>query len=160
MLVQADGVPARHNVLAALCTWLLLAGYIVLPATFDKLEKNRNDISLAVLAAALCITGIIGCLTLLCKYRRNYIWIVNRIFIPALLHSIAGLVSTLINVYTAQDGDYSVTATAALTGTSLCLAVTLSLSLVIYVGKIGRMKRNHDSMEALHNAVAIRRRIE
>lgn len=42
MLLEADEVSRRHNILAALSTWIILAGYIVFPGTFSKLQKNRR----------------------------------------------------------------------------------------------------------------------
>jgi hypothetical protein len=42
LLIQADNVSLTDNILAAASTWILLAGYIVFPATFKKLQKRRD----------------------------------------------------------------------------------------------------------------------
>lgn len=48
-------------------------------------------------------------------------WLLNRIFLPGCLNSLAGLIGTLINVYSQQDGAWSVTAkiTAAVSGAAM-----------------------------------------
>ena len=67
--------------------------------------KFRN-IPLLYIAAFACGIGVFGCLWLWWAHRRNYVWVINRIFLPALMNSIAGLISTLVNIYSAQDGTY------------------------------------------------------
>jgi hypothetical protein len=123
MLLGLDHVSPLHNILASLSVWILLAGYIVFPATFSKLQKGDLDakantsiekhalntvrnVPLLYVAAFACGLGALGCLWLWWAHRKNYVWVINRIFMPALLNSLAGLVSTLVNVYSAQDGMY------------------------------------------------------
>ena len=43
MLLDLDTIPRRDNILAALFVWLLLAGYLVFPATFTSLEEKKPD---------------------------------------------------------------------------------------------------------------------
>jgi hypothetical protein len=121
MLLGLDHVSPLHNILASLSVWILLAGYIVFPATFNKLKNDDLDnkantsikkhaldtvrnVPLLYVAAFACGLGIMGSLWLWWQHRKNYVWVINRIFMPALLNSLAGLVSTLVNVYSAQDG--------------------------------------------------------
>lgn len=122
MLLGLDAVSPLHNLLASLFVWILLAGYLVLPATFNKLQSRTENISddasviekealrtvrnvpLLYVAAFACGLGVAGCIWLWWKHRGNYVWVINRIFLPALLNSIAGLVSTIVNIYSAQDG--------------------------------------------------------
>ena len=123
MLLGLDHVSPLHNILASACVWILLAGYIVFPATFKSLQKSSFDdkadtklkaealatarnLPLLYVAAVACGVGVLGSLWLWWKHRQNYVWVVNRIFLPSLLNSVAGLVSTLVNVYSAQDGMY------------------------------------------------------
>jgi hypothetical protein len=49
---------------------------------------------------------------------------------PGLLHSIVGLINTLINVYTAQDGHWSVTAIVTIAIIGLCMMSMSVLTLV------------------------------
>ncbi|KAF3033952.1 hypothetical protein E8E12_001518 [Didymella heteroderae] len=43
MLLGLDAVSPLHNILASLFVWILLAGYIVFPATFNSLQKPSYD---------------------------------------------------------------------------------------------------------------------
>ena len=119
MLLHLDKIPMFHNILAAFFTWVLLAGYIVFPVTFNKIGKGNTESSNSTAAHALatirnvhwlyvaavaCGVGVLGCLWLWWKYRKNYVWVINRLFVPAFMNSIAGLLSTLANIYSAQDG--------------------------------------------------------
>ena len=123
MLLELDHVSPLHNILASAFVWILLAGYIVFPATFNSLQKSSFDdkadtklkaealatarnLPLLYVAAVACGVGVMGSVWLWWKHRQNYVWVVNRIFLPSLLNSVAGLVSTLVNVYSAQDGMY------------------------------------------------------
>jgi hypothetical protein len=123
MLLGLDAVPPFHNILASLSVWILLAGYIVFPATFSKLQTDEVDdkadsqikkyalntvrnVPLLYVAAFACGLGVAGCLWLWWRHRKNYVWVINRVFLPALLNSIAGLISTIVNIYSAQNGTY------------------------------------------------------
>jgi hypothetical protein len=137
MLLGLDTVSPLHNILASLSVWILLAGYIVFPATFNKLQARASDSSasntlqahalstvrnvpLLYVAGVACGVGVLGCVVLWWKHRGNYVWVINRIFLPALLNSLAGLVGTFVNVYSAQDGT---------------LAFSFSLSLFFFISK-------------------------
>src|SRR5690242_2546745 len=78
MLLGLDTVPPLHNILASLFVWVLLAGYIVFPATFNSLQKSSLDekadtklkaqalatarnVPLLYVAAAACGVGVLGC---------------------------------------------------------------------------------------------------
>lgn len=123
MLLELDAVPKMHNILASFFTWILLAGYIVFPATFNNLSEKDfsaktdnaleaealatvRNVPLLYVAAFACGLGVLGCIWLWWAHRSNYVWVVNRIFLPSLMNSIAGLISTLVNVYSAQDGEF------------------------------------------------------
>lgn len=65
MLLELDNVPKLHNVLASLFTWILLAGYIVFPATFNRLqedsgldEKANTELKEQALKTARCVQCI------------------------------------------------------------------------------------------------------
>jgi len=69
--------------------------------------KPRN-IPLLAIATISCTSGLVGCFYLWKRHRKNYIWVINKIFLPTLLHSFAGLLSTIVNIYGIQDGTYDV----------------------------------------------------
>ncbi|KAK5188857.1 hypothetical protein LTR96_010861 [Exophiala xenobiotica] len=157
MLLELDEIPRRHNFYAGLFTWLILAGYIVFPGTFTSLKSSNSveeaasktpagkiilhtvqNASLLWVAGACCLFGVIGIALLWKRWKRNYIW-------PTLLNAILGLVNTLINVYTAKDGNWSVTATITVTITSACAGISLILFLVYNNWLLYEVKKDHDT---------------
>jgi len=71
--LQVNEVPTQHNVLAALYSWLIPAGYVIFPGTFTSLKNSRTldnstggkivqdmvqNVPLLLLAALCCIVGI------------------------------------------------------------------------------------------------------
>jgi hypothetical protein len=96
MSVQANEAPRLDNLLAAIYSWITLAGFIVLPGTFTSLEKSESlgnskggkvvqdavhNIPLLPLAGVCCLVGTIGSCRLWWKWRKNYVWLVGRIFL-------------------------------------------------------------------------------
>lgn len=96
MSIQANQVPVFFDICAGFASWLTLAGFIVLPATFTSLKTSKNfsgfaggkevqevvrNLELLPLAAILCCVGIAGSSWLWRRWRRNYIWLVSRIFL-------------------------------------------------------------------------------
>src|SRR5271156_1206544 len=100
MLLHLDQIPRLHNILAAVFTWILLAGFLVIPGTFtsfknseafkdsdnkDALEQkilhSVANIGLLWLSGACCVIGLLGCCWLWFMWRRNYVWLINRIFL-------------------------------------------------------------------------------
>ncbi|CAD6446245.1 57fae435-51e9-499a-a262-35fa7ac167fe-CDS [Sclerotinia trifoliorum] len=86
-----------------LFTWLLLAGYMVLPATFTSLQNSRTvasevskagklilktyqNLPLLWIAAIFCAIGASGMSWLWWMWKRNYIWILNRTILLSSLH--------------------------------------------------------------------------
>lgn len=163
MLLQIDEIPRLHNILSAFFTWILLAGYLVFPATFASLQKsikNENDgeettvvaekalhtiknVGLLWVAGACCIVGALGMTWLWFRWRQNYVWLINRIFLPGLLNSIAGIISTVVNVTTSQQGQWSVTAKVTAIVTGACTGVTLLLFAMYNFWVLKRLKRQH-----------------
>ncbi|KAL4740388.1 hypothetical protein BDV11DRAFT_204309 [Aspergillus similis] len=129
MLLQLQNIHWAYNFAASLANWVLLAGYLVVPGTFTSLQKSesianslpQNNAEKAILetiqnpplvAIAWSFLGIgVGIMSVLFyRWRQNYLWLINRLFIPTLLNTAAGLLTSLINIYTAKDGCWSVMA--------------------------------------------------
>src|SRR5436190_611134 len=106
MLLKANKAPGLDNFLAAFYSWFTLAGFIVLPATFTSIKNSgslRNsksgqvvqdavqNVSLLAVASLGCLVGTVGSCWLWHKWRKNYVWLLARIFRPGLLHSLVGL---------------------------------------------------------------------
>ena len=98
MLLQLDEVPWWHNILASLCTWLLLAGYVVLPGAFTSIRNSRllsdgagaagkavvkaaQTWPVLLVASICCAIGVSGMGWLWYTWRRNYIWLLNKIIV-------------------------------------------------------------------------------
>jgi len=102
MLLHLDRIPSLHNVLASLFTWILLAGFLVVPGTFTSFknsdvfknadEDDSNKIAHAIvhsianigllwLAGTFCLIGGLGCFWLWWRWRANYVWLINKIFL-------------------------------------------------------------------------------
>jgi hypothetical protein len=85
------------NMLASLFTWLLLAGFMVLPVTFSSLRTSRalnglgragkivigavQNIPFLAIAASCFVFGLAGLLWIWWENRRNYIWLTDRVFL-------------------------------------------------------------------------------
>ena len=98
MLLQLDEIPWWHNVLASLCTWLLLAGYVVLPGAFTSISNSQvlsekagaagkavvkiaETWPVLLVASICCAIGVSGMVWLWHKWRRNYVWLLNKIIV-------------------------------------------------------------------------------
>jgi cytochrome bd-type quinol oxidase subunit 2 len=181
MLLQLDSIPRLHNIIASFSTWILLAGYLVFPATFNSIQHNQQidqqfdsgvkarilsevrsveslsslpearnlankvtrNVPLLYVAAIACGIGCLSCLWLWQLHRQNYIWLTNRIFLPVFMNSLAGLISTFVNVYSAQTGQYSITAKVTMIVTGACTAVGSGLFLLYNNWALERVKKQH-----------------
>lgn len=148
MLLDQDTIPATHNFLASFFVWLLLASFLVFPGTFTTIKKSIEDqenskdfpskaaetifksvknVPLLVIAAIMCAISAVGMASLALRHMTNYVWLLHRLFMPGVANCLAGLISTLIGVYTQQHGIWSITAkvTAIVEGSGLgiCTAV-------------------------------------
>lgn len=126
MLLSLDKIPRFHNILASFFGWLLLAGFVVFPGTFTSIQDLSEDggiaaqasdilhhvqsIPLLVIASVCCGIGALGLLWLCFRWRRNYVWLLNRVFLPGATNALAGFISTLVTVYSQKEGQWSVTA--------------------------------------------------
>ena len=102
MLLHLDEIPRIYNILCSLFTWIILAGFLVVPGTFTTFKQSdafkeaddddSNEVAHAIvhtvanigllwLSGAFCLVGVVGCLCLCLRWRRNYVWLVNRVFL-------------------------------------------------------------------------------
>jgi hypothetical protein len=142
MLLNLDTIPRLHNIYASFFSWIVLAGFVVVPGTFTSIQDLTDDpsvvangtastildhvknVPLLVIAAICCGVGVGGMMWLAYRWRQNYVWLLNRLFLPGVMNGLAGLISSLITVYTQQHGDWSVV--------SLFSESSSSLSPVLY----------------------------
>lgn len=96
MSIQANQVPVIFDICASFSSWLTLAGFVVLPATFTSLKKSKDlggvtggrelqdavrNLELLPVAVILCCIGIASSGWLWWRWHKNYIWLVSRIFL-------------------------------------------------------------------------------
>lgn len=156
MLLTLDTIPRLHNILASFFSWLLLAGFLVLPGTFTSLANlpptspttksilsSIQSLPFLVVATTCCTLGYLGNLYLMLRWRHNYIWLLNRLYMPGTLHALAGLISTLTNVLGQHKGSWSVSAQVAVGVEGGSLLVYGVLFVVYNNLLLDRVKREH-----------------
>ncbi|KAI1878564.1 hypothetical protein JX265_002741 [Neoarthrinium moseri] len=150
MQLSLDAIPRMHNIYASFFTWITLVGYVVFPGTYTSMEDVSPDnddgqsdaaanttldhvknVPLLIVAALCCGVGVAGMAWLAIRWRRNYVWLLNRLFLPSVMNGLAGLISTLVMVYAAQNGAWSVTAKASAIVEGCCMAV-FGILFVVY----------------------------
>lgn len=109
MALSIDKIPRSHNILANLFAWMVLVAFVMAPGNFvspvsyshasASAEKNEF-VSAPLLGICLALfgLGVIGHTWLRWLHRRNYIWLMNRIYLPLMLNSLAGFITTLVLV--------------------------------------------------------------
>ncbi|KAJ7768256.1 hypothetical protein B0H16DRAFT_1307858 [Mycena metata] len=157
MLLALDGIPQLHNMLAAFFTWILLAGFVLLPGTFTSLAgtdvNNANEqafihavqhVPLFVIAFVCSGIGVLGMLWLWWRWSQNYIWLNNRIFLPGALNSVAGIISTLVNVYSAQHGQFVTTSRITIIATVVAAVICGALTVLYSMVKLKKVREAHN----------------
>lgn len=160
MLLDLDAVPKWHNLGVAMAAWILLAGFVIFPGTFTSIQNiNEEDTSidgvekwvlsrvknlpLLVVAGICCGMGAMGMISFWIRWRRNYVWICNRVFLPGTLNALAGLLSTIVNVYTAQNHQWSITAKVSAIVEAGCLAICGALFIFYSNWMLARVRKEH-----------------
>ncbi|RDL30194.1 Uncharacterized protein BP5553_10472 [Venustampulla echinocandica] len=148
MLLQLDTISTLHNILAGVSTWLLLAGYMVLPGTFTSIRNSRalleeagkagkavvkaaQNVPLLWLAGICCILGAAGMCCL---------W-------PGLLNSAAGFLATMVNIYTARSGYWSISAIVTATVTGSCTTIMIVIFVVYDKWLLTNIKKEHEKLK-------------
>lgn len=137
--------------------------------TASVILQSVKNIPLLVVAGVCSGIGAAGMIWLWWVWRQNYVWLLNKIFLcvplphppphqrcllksytnnaylnrPGCLNSFAGLISTLINVYSQQNGTWSVTARVTAVVTGACTVITGLLFALYNFWALGRVRRSH-----------------
>ncbi|KAG2067576.1 hypothetical protein BDR04DRAFT_1129566 [Suillus decipiens] len=164
MLLALDDIPKIFNMMASFFTWILLAGFILFPGTFTSLQQQQlngveaqllsvvSNIPLYITAWVCTGIGAVGMVWLWWRWQRNYIWVVNRIFVPGLLNSLAGVISVISNVYGVQYGTYSITSKSAIIVTAAVAVVCGCLILLYQFWLLANIKKEHDRQVGVEHA--------
>lgn len=88
MVLQSNEISAYYNIAAAGLLWSMLAGILVLPGTFTSLQETDNflgsmvqHIPLLPISAIFFCTGVVGLSLLWYKFQKNFIWLLQHIFL-------------------------------------------------------------------------------
>ncbi|KAJ7217392.1 hypothetical protein B0H12DRAFT_1032126 [Mycena haematopus] len=143
--------------MAAFFTWTLLAGFVLLPNTFSSLQNKGErqssqhapagdlracpQIRYRVVCSGI---GVLGMLWLWWQWNQNYVWLNNRIFLPGALNSLAGIISTLANVYNAQHGEFVATSKITIIVTIVAAAICGGLTLLYSMVRLRKAKQAHN----------------
>jgi uncharacterized membrane protein len=65
---------------------------------------------------------------------------------PTLLNALAGFLTTIISLYTAHDGDWSIMVLLTVITSGLSVACSLILLYIYKFGKLERLKQEHNLM--------------
>jgi hypothetical protein len=99
MVLEAHEAPALKCAIAALSNWIFLAGFVVFPGTFTSLGRAAllsesqagrvvqgviRNTPLLVIGILCCLAGGTGIEWTAWKFRKNYIWLVDRILMSVI----------------------------------------------------------------------------
>ncbi|KAN0111391.1 hypothetical protein V8E52_008547 [Russula decolorans] len=153
-----EEIPFRFNVMTFVFMWIVLAGFLVLPSSFPKIQTILGDsnklcrvvrvarnIPLLVVGFTCCGVGTIGVFCIWWRWAHNYIWLLTSIFIPGMFIGLSGLVSTFVNLYVLQDCvHYGTTTIATITATGgyalICGFLTIIYTIRKYLVKIRHVR--------------------
>lgn len=102
MLLDLDSVPKWHNIVVAISSWFLLAGFVIFPGTFTSIQSiddsdaeitgierwvlhHVKNLPLLVVAGVCCGIGALGMIAFWIRWRRNYVWVCNRVFMVSVI---------------------------------------------------------------------------
>lgn len=152
MAMSTERIPRVHNILSNVFAWMILLAFILAPANFCGKADGDDDVvsyhpipSTALLAASCTIFGLgsLGMLWLALCWRRNYIWLMNRIYLPLMLNSLAGLIGSLVIVDIQNHMWFSVAAYVSLGIEGATLLLSGGLFFYTHYLLLGKLKREH-----------------
>nr|GAT48016.1 predicted protein [Mycena chlorophos] len=152
--------PMWYNLVRHFFIWTLLAGFVLFPGTFTSLSESQQlsalgvttgniinvvkHVSLYVIAWVCTGIGAAGMLYMWFHWSANYIWLVNRVFMPGFMNSVAGVIGTLSSVLGAQAATLSIASTSTLVVTSATAGVCGLLTAFYMLVLIRGVKNQHD----------------
>jgi hypothetical protein len=172
MLLSLDRIPRLHNILVAVFVWVLLAGFVVIPGSFTSAKRKQEGETVqipigggsggdgsgggaklaltpantaAMVVGFVCIVaGTFGSAWLALRWRRNYIWLLNKLYMPLILNALAGLLAAVTNVYTQQAGEWSTQAIVTAVTEASILVVNVLLFFVYNWWLLQRVRSDHE----------------
>ncbi|EGO60725.1 hypothetical protein NEUTE1DRAFT_76111 [Neurospora tetrasperma FGSC 2508] len=143
MLLALDKIPRLHNILVSCFTWLLLVAFIIVTGSFHTPSGSvvyPMEPWFAVSLGCMAL-GILGCLWLGIRWRRNYVWLINRLYMPLFLNGVAGVLATLVSVYAQHEGGWCFPAVIAMVVEGVLMVVSVVLLGVYNFWLLRRVKK-------------------
>ena len=126
---------SSHTLMASFLTWLILVTYILVSASaaivpFDETVNscpNASKTSLAICAIIFVATGTAGITWLARAWSGDRTWLLDRIQVPSLGNALAGLIGTMVAVFTNQNSDRLDTTVQVSVALELCSLVVIGV---------------------------------
>lgn len=143
MLLSTNKIPRSHNILSNLFAFLLLLAFVTTPANFVS-PSHRLSTPLLAIDIALLALGALGTVYLALCWRHNYIWLMNRVYLPLTLNSLAGILAAVTDLAVRGGQWRSAVAVVALAVEGAGLIVGAGGFLVIERLLLGKLRREHE----------------
>jgi len=157
MVLATDRVPFWNNILSSFFSWLLLAGFLVLPGTFsnlDEIKTSSGDLkkvihavrNLPLFVVAYCVCAISTTVLLWLWWRQwnNYVWLLRNIFVPGIFNGLSGLITTFVSVYATQKDQFGpsfgASSITTLVVTAACTVICSFLAVIYTILKLRAYK--------------------
>lgn len=140
MLLALEKIPRLHNILVSFFTWILLIGFIVMTGSFmsgpldpseDSTLGSAANASTLVVGTVSMGMGLLGVGWLAFRWRKNYVWLLNKLYLPLVLNSLAGFIATFVSIYAQQGGEWHMQAIITISVEAFVL-VTSSVLFCVY----------------------------
>ncbi|KAL2128123.1 hypothetical protein VTI74DRAFT_9633 [Chaetomium olivicolor] len=173
MLLSLDRIPRLHNILVSVFVWILLAGFVVIPGSFtsrpmrkqeggassatnpvvggggsmaEKLALAPANTAAMVVGFVCIVAGTFGAAWLALRWRRNYVWLLNKLYLPLILDALAGVLAAVVTVYTQQAGVWSTQAVAVAVVEGAVLGVSVMFFFVYNYWLLQRVRSEHEEV--------------
>ncbi|KAK1778210.1 hypothetical protein QBC45DRAFT_168492 [Copromyces sp. CBS 386.78] len=94
------------------------------------------------IASLSCMAlGILGCLWLGIRWRRNYVWLINRLYMTLFLNGSAGVLASMASVYAQHGGRWCFPAVVAVGVEGMLVVVAVVLFGVYNFWLLRRVKK-------------------
>ncbi|KAF3761024.1 hypothetical protein M406DRAFT_268040, partial [Cryphonectria parasitica EP155] len=168
MVLSIERIPRSHNILSNVFSWMILVAFVVAPANFcspSPWGKTSGEVppidfytdvpSMGLLGACFAIFGVgaLGMLYLALCWRRNYIWLMNRIYLPLILHSLAGFIACLVILKVQHNMWWSISSYVTIAVEAGTLLFSTSMFCISNYLLLGKLKREHHRETSKKNVV-------
>ncbi|KAF2496971.1 hypothetical protein BU16DRAFT_538096 [Lophium mytilinum] len=123
-----DLVPWYWRLIAFAASWMILGGYLILPALYDDNPKLRFSKTVISVLVVVLLTAGYSFTALLCFACRNEMFQAEAIFLPSLASSALGLLTILYNFVSSTRYTWN---TAAIIATVLSSISTVTYGLLL-----------------------------